>query len=439
MSFLRDLVPPPGLVRLLAVSNLAKTTAHGIIMTISVLYFTRLVGIAPAKVGLALTVGAGAGMLSSVPAGRLADVRGARGVTVALLGLLGLLTWGYTLVNGFVGLLVAAAAVLAAESAANAARGGLVAALLAPEQRVKAWAYMRSMANIGVSLGAVIGGSALLLDSRPAYLSLLALAGALFMLSGLAFLRVPAVPAAPARDSGDGPTWVVLRDAPYAAVSLVNSVLVMSDAILIVALPIWISRRTAAPPAFFTVLLLINTATVILFQVRASRGAETIGGGVRIWRRAALVFAACCVIFAVSAGRGVWLAGAILVAGTLAHVLGEMWYSAGAWSLSYGLARDGAQGQYQGLFETSTQLGSMVAPLAITGALAGLGYGGWLVFAVVFLAAGFAGQPAVRWAQRTRPAPAQAAPDAVPAPDPVAPVLDHPVAVPAEPLAATDT
>lgn len=418
MPFLRDVVrdviPPAGLVRLLAVSNLAKTTAHGIIMTISVLYFTRIIGIAPERVGLALTVGAGVGMLSSVPAGRLADVRGPRGVTVTLLLVLGVLTWGYALVTGFVGLLVAAAAVLAVESGSNAARGGLLAGLLAPEERVRAWAYMRSMANVGVSLGAVIGGSALLLDTRAAYVSLLVAAGALFMLSGLAFLRVPSVPGQPAGSAqDDGPKWVVLRDLPYAAVALVNSVLVMSDAILIVAMPIWISQHTSAPPFFFTVLLLVNTATVILFQVRASRGAENVDGGVRIWRRAALAFAACCVIFALAKGQGVWLAAVILVAGALAHVLGEMWHSAGAWSLSYGLARDGAQGQYQGLFETSTQLGSMVAPLAITSALAGLGYGGWLLFAVVFLVAGYLASPVTRWAQRTRPVPAAADPAAI--------------------------
>jgi hypothetical protein len=196
---------------------------------------------------------------------------------------------------------------------------------------------------------------------------------------------------------------MVLRDRPYAAVSLVNSVLVMSDAVLIVGMPIWISQHTSAPPFFFTVLLLVNTATVILFQVRASKGAEDVDGGVRAWRKAGLALAACCVIFAVAKGQSVWLACVILLAGTLAHVLGEMLHSAGAWSLSYGLAHDDAQGQYQGLFETSTQLGAMVAPLAITGALAALGQLGWAVFAAVFLVAGYAALPLTRWAQRTRP------------------------------------
>jgi MFS family permease len=401
MSFLRDVIPPPGIVRLLAFSNLAKTMAHGIIMTISVLYFTRLVGIAPEQVGLALTVGAGVGALSSVPAGRLADVRGPRLVTIALLLLLGVATCGYALVNSFAGLMLATAAVLAVESGANAARGALLAALLPAGERVRAWAYMRSMANIGVSVGAVVGGVALLMDSRVGYAAMMLVAGGLFVTSGLAFLSVPSVPAVPA--ATDGPKWMVLRDLPYASVSLVNTLLVMSDAILIVAVPVWISQHTTAPPVFFTILLLVNTATVILFQVRASRGAEEVDGGVRAWRRAGLALALCCVVFALAKGQPVWLACGILLIATLAHVLGEMLHSAGAWSLSYGLAHDGAQGQYQGLFETSTQLGSMVAPLAITGALAALGQLGWVVFAGLFLAAAAVALPLTRWAQRTRP------------------------------------
>lgn len=400
MSFLKDVIPPAGIVRLLAVSNLAKTTAHGILMTIIVLYFTRVVGIAPERVGLALTLGAAVGMLSSVPAGRLADVRGPRPVTITLLVLLGVAACGYTLVTGFAGLVVATAVVLGTESAAHAARGALLAGLLPAKERSRALAHMRSMANIGVALGAVAGGAGLLFDSRPGYLALIITAGVLYGASGLAFLRVPSVAAVPT--PRHGPRWTVLRDRPYAAVALVNSVLVMSDAILVVAMPVWISLHTTAPPSFLTVMLLVNTATVVLFQVRVSKGSEDIDGGMRAWRRAGLALAACCAIFAVSTGQPTWVACVILLLGTIVHVIGEMLLSAGSWSLSYGLAPDGSQGQYQGLFGMSTQLGSMIAPFAVTAALTALGGVSLLVWAGVFLVAGQLATPLVRWAQRTR-------------------------------------
>lgn len=400
MSFLGDIIPPAGIVRLLAVSNLAKTTAHGVLMSISVLYFVRVVAIPAEQVGLALTLGAAIGMLSSIPAGRIADVRGPRPVTVALMVALGVAACGYALVDGFVGLVVATAVVLGFESAAHTARGSLLGGLLPANERARALAFMRSTANVGVSLGAVAGGLGLLLDTRAGYVGLIIAAGVLFAVSGVAFLRVPPVPAAP--KAKEGPKLPVLRDRAYAAVALVNTVLVMSDALLIVAMPIWISQHTSAPPAFFTVMLLVNTAAVILLQVRVSKGSEDVPGGTRAWWRSGIALAACCALFALSAGQPIWLACVLLLAGTLVHVLGEMLHSAGAWSLSYGLALEHAHGQYQGLFEMSTKLGTTVAPLAITLVLAGLGGLGWVVCAAVFLVAGGQSIPLVRWAERTR-------------------------------------
>jgi len=149
-------------------------------------------------------------------------------------------------------------------------------------------------------------------------------------------------------------------------------------------------------------MLLVNTAAVILLQVRVSKGTEDVPGGTRAWWRSGVALAACCALFAVSADQPIWLACVLLLAGTLVHVIGEMLHSAGAWSLSYGLAPEHAHGQYQGLFEMSTKLGTTVAPLAITLVLAGLGGVGWVVCAAVFLIAGYQSIPLVRWAERTR-------------------------------------
>jgi MFS family permease len=398
------LIPPAGIVRLLALSNLAKTSARGVIISISVLYFTRVVGIAPEMVGIALTVGALVGMLSSVPAGRLADVRGPRPVTVAMLMLLAIAACGYALVTNFVTLALTTTFVIGLESAANAARGALLAGLLAPAERSGALAHMRSTANIGVAAGAAAGGAGLLINSRAGYIALLLTAGVLYAVSGLAFLRVQSVPAV--SEAKGASRWEVLRDRPFAAVSLVNSVLAMNDALLVVGLPVWISRHTAAPPSFFTVLLLVNTTAVVLLQVRLSKGSEDIPGGARAWRRAGWALAASCAVYALAAGQSAWLACVILLAGTLVHVVGEMLYGAGTWSLSYGLAHDVAQGRYQGLFGMSTQLGTTVAPFAVTALLSAFNAIGLLVWCAVFLIAGHLARPLTRWAERTRSDPA---------------------------------
>lgn len=400
MSFLNELVPPAGIVRTLSLSNLAKTVGHGIIMSVIVLYFTRKVGLSPDEVGVALSGGAAIGMLGSVPVGHLADVLGPRNVTVALLCLLGVFAGAYAFVHSFAWLLVVISLALMAESSTDASRGALVAGLIPPGERVRAFSYMRSIANVGVALGAMAGGVALYLDSTPVYLGVLMGGGVCFILSGIAYLAVPSVPAT-AKERG-GPRWVALRDRPYVAMALLNAVLVMHITILTVALPVWISTRTAAPPWMYSAVLVLNTAVVVVMQVRVSKGSESPDGGARAMRRSGLLLALCCLLFATAQGRPEQIAVIVLLAGASVHVFGEMLQGAGQWSVSFGLAPDDAQGQYQGLFAMSVQLGTVATPALATVLLTSLGWAGWLILAVPLALAGIAFPDVVRSAERTR-------------------------------------
>ncbi|MFF6773457.1 MFS transporter [Streptomyces sp. NPDC012637] len=412
MAILDDIIPPPGIVRTLCLSNFAKTAGHGVLMAVSVLFFTRTVGIPAEQVGLALSIGAAMAMAASIPAGRLADVMGPRNTTVGFLLLLGVFVGAYAFVESFAALVVVTSLALMAESSTDAARGALIAGLIPQEDRVRAWSYMRAVSNLGVTLGAAAGAVALWFDSRPAYVGLLIAGGAMFLIAGAAYMTVPSVE--PAAKENSGPKWVVLRDLPYAAVALLNSVLVMNVAILTVALPIWITGHTDAPKWLYSVILILNTIMVVLFQVRAGKGSEDVRGGARTLRRCGVFLALCCGLFALAADRPVWVAVAALLAGAVVHVIGEMLYSAGSWSLAFGLAPDHAQGQYQGMFGMSTQLGSMVTPALATLLIVRLGWPAWVVFAALLLAAGLAAPAVASWAERTRkPAPETGAEAAV--------------------------
>lgn len=403
MTVLRELVPPAGAVRVLALSNLAKGIGNGILMTLLVLYASGPLGIPATRVGLALTIGAVAGMAVSVPAGQVADRFGARRTAVGSLLLLGICATGYSLVDTFWELAFVAALVLASDSAAGAARGALVAALVPRAERTRALSYMRSMGNIGIGIGALIGGLALRLDNPAAYRALLTLAGIVFAAAGLAFLTVPTVGArhAPAINHG----WAVLRDRPYAAVAALNAVLAMNGGILVVALPVWIATHTSAPHSLYAALLLVNTVVVVMLQVWASRGVNDVTGGAATLRRAGIALGACCVLFAVVPRNAAIVDAVLLIAGTLVHVLGEMWYSVGSWALAFGLAPDHAQGQYQGFFGMSTQLSTAVTPLAVATLIVGLGVTGWLILALLMCTAGAACPTVARWAERSRSTP----------------------------------
>lgn len=400
MPILSHLIPQPGPIRVLVAANVGRSIGNGILVSVVILYFTRAVGISPQQLGVGLAIAAALNMLVSVPAGHVSDVIGPRTSAIIFVILQGVLIIGYVLVGGLIGFVIAASLVNMAEAAADSARGALIAGVIPAGARVRARAYLRSINNIGISAGASLGGIALAYDSWPAYATLLVACGLLFVGSGLCYLALPPVP--PVEKPSGGPRWVVLRDKPFAAFGLINSVLVMNTGILIIALPIWIAQRTTAPTVAYSGILLFNTIMVVLFQVWASRGAEDVAGGARALRRCGVLLAGCCGLFALAAGQPLWLAIVFLAAGATAHVFGELLYSAGAWALVYELAPEHAHGQYQGLFGMTTHFGSVITPIATTTLIIGIGRAGWLVFAVVLLMAGMASPTVGRWALRTR-------------------------------------
>jgi MFS family permease len=408
---LAALLPTDPAQRTWAWATLANTAGNGMFYTVSAIYFTASVGLSPAQVGIGLTVAGLCGLLAGVPAGHLGDVRGPRNILVGLALVEGAGVAAYTLVDGFAGFLVLACLVTTVDRAGNAVRSGMIAALGAPAERVRLRAYLRAVTNVGITLGAPIGGLALAVDTYPAYVTVILLDAATFVLAGLLILRVPAVPPNP--HTGDGPRLAVLRDRPFVLVAAVHSVLALHFALIEVAVPLWVTRHTEAPTWVVAVLLVVNTVTVVLLQVRATRGVATAAQGARALRRAGVVLAAACVVFAVSGSVPAGAAVVLLVAGALVHVVGELLQSAGGWAVSFGLAPEDRQGQYQGLFSTGFAASSMLAPAVLTGLCVTWGWPGWLVVGGLFAAAGAACVPVVRRAEY-RALPADPAPDADP-------------------------
>ena len=66
-----------------------------------------------------------------------------------------------------------------------------------------------------------------------------------------------------------------------------------------VALHLWIAHRTDTPAWTVGALMILNTVLVVLLQVRASRGSETVPGAAAAIRRSGCLLVAC-LLFAVS-------------------------------------------------------------------------------------------------------------------------------------------
>ncbi|MFD4525090.1 MFS transporter [Streptomyces sp. NPDC058470] len=394
-----SLVPPAGPQRVLALAQLANSVGDGAYYVTSALYFTHVVGLAPARVGLGLTVAWAVGSLVGVPLGRLADRHGPRGTAVLLALATAAAVASFLVVRGFLPFVLAACAYASAQSGLAAARQALLAGLIPAGQRTGLLAHLQSTLNAGLAVGAGLGGLALHAGTRTAYLGVFALDAVTFLLCATLLLRLPTVSSSVAvhRSQGLG----VLRDRPYVLVTFLNTVLLLRMPLLSLGIPLWITERTEAPAWLVSALFVLNTAAVMVFQVRMARGVTGLASATRAIRRSGLVMLASCAVFALSSGVSAWVAVSALVAGAVLQVLAEMQQSAGSWQLAFDLAPADRMGEYQGFFGTGVTVARTMGPLVLTALLVGWGTPGWLLLGGVMLAASYAMGPATRWASAT--------------------------------------
>jgi MFS family permease len=386
--------------RTLTLAQLVNSLGDGGFYVTSALFFTRVVDLSAAQVGLGLTVGWGVGLLLGAPLGHLADRRGLRGTAVILALTTALALSAFLAVRAFPAFLVALCLYTSSQSGLSGVRQALLVRFVEPAYRVHVRARLQSVLNAGLGLGATFGGLALYLDWPMAYLAVFALDAVAFLAAAVLLGRLPAVPVAPA-GAADEPRLAVLRDQPYTAVTALNAVMLLYMPLLSVVLPLWVAQRTTAPRWMIAALFVLNTLGVVAFQVRIARRVSDLDSAARAVRRAGAVLLAACAVFAVSATTAAPAASVVaLVVGICLQVVGEMLLASGSWEISFGLADADRPGQYQGVFGMGVPVARMIGPLTLTTLIVTWSAAGWFVLGGLFLLAGLVTTPAVRWGQR---------------------------------------
>ncbi|WP_174535390.1 MFS transporter [Micromonospora chalcea] len=396
----RHVVPPAGLTRALAVQAMVFAVGHGIFLAGSTVFFTRALGLSPAQVGLGLSLAAGASLLGTVPLGGLTDRYGPQRVWVVCLLLDAGLFAAYPFAGGFGGFLAGVIALAVTGAATGVARQVYSINVLRPEERVTAMAYQRSSKNVGFAMGALISGLVLAVDTIWAYRGMVWFIAVVLLVTAVFVHRLPRLPEV-TRPAEPTSRLAVLRDRPFMTVALLSGLLGAHQTLYVTVLPLWILTRTDAPKTIIAALVLLNTVLIVLFQVRASRGADTAPGAARASRRGAVLIAAFCVVLPVSGATRGTLTVVVLVAAATVLILAEMIESAGTWGLTATLPPAAHRGAYVGAFGLGSQVQLLIAPAGLTALGVSTGGWGWYPAAAVFTLVGLAIVPAVARAQRT--------------------------------------
>jgi MFS family permease len=381
-----SLVPDSRAGRRLALAALVSSFGTGMFLTGSAVYFTRVIGLSPAQVGIGLSAAGLAGLLGSVPIGILADRAGPGRVYVALQWVRALGYVGYLLVSAFPGFVAVAALIEVCDAASPAIGQAVVSLAVGDEERVATLAKMRAVRNLGFGLGAAAAVGVLASESRPAFLAMIllnaaAIAGAALLMYRVGIARLRAA-------AGVTRRFRLAPNTRYLATALLNGVLSVHMTLLFVGLPLWITGHTHVPIALIGVLVVVNTVLAVALQARFAAPAQRLSGAVTCMVRSGFAIAGFSgVAYLMGRVQEVVLAGALALLGVVLLTCGELWQSAGGWAISYELAPEARQSQYLATFQLGTALQVMIAPAAVVG-LVFRPWFGWFGLALVTALAG---------------------------------------------------
>lgn len=178
-------------IRKVSAASLIDRFGNGLLMSVLVIYFSFVEGLGPSKTALALSIGAAAGLIMTIPAGHVVDRVGQRAVVVFSMTTNGIATLSLIFVHSFSWLALA----FAADSVSNVfSRNGqltLIARVGTPENSARNRAYTRSINNLGIGLGSLGAGIALSINSGEAYRIVIVLNALSFFIGALIYRTVP--------------------------------------------------------------------------------------------------------------------------------------------------------------------------------------------------------------------------------------------------------
>jgi MFS family permease len=385
------------ILRILGVSTLIGTLGRGVFLTVTVLYFSFVVGLSAAEISIVVGASSATGIVTSLIGGQLSDRFSARRVLLIALLIESAALIAYSFVTTFALAVVVACVAFGSETGAHSARSAIIARGFVGPGRVTARAVLRTITNVGIAIGSAAGGLALLIGTAEAYRFILVGAGVVYLGASLLTLRLPPSVDAP-RPDDEAPIVQAVeaaapsrwahspwRDPRYLALGALSGVFAMQFGLLEVGVPLWVAHDTEAPKVIVSALLILNTVIVIAFQVPLSRGTHDLRVAGRVIGIAGVLMAGACFIYAAAAGLPpVWAVVILLTAGA-AHAFAEVLSQAGVWGLSFELADPVKAGAYQGILGTFYSVGATFAPLVVTATALDLGLPGWGILAAVFL------------------------------------------------------
>jgi MFS family permease len=331
----------------------------GAVMPFEVIYLHEGRGFSLGLAGLVVGVVTGLAVVAAPVAGWAIDHAGAR-ITAACSGA--------ALAAGYLGLALAhtPAQAFAAAAAAGLGNGGLlpsqsalIVSLSRPELRHRATAVSRVVANLGVALGAGLGGlvAARGLNGLVALLVINAVTYVLYVAILVATVREDVRP-----EPLPGGYRTVLRDRPFVRLAITNvAMIAVGWGVFTWIVPAYARQEVAAGAQLIGALIFVNASTVVIAQLPIAKLAEGRRRAVTMAIAGLAFVVASLLVVAAGSLPAPWSNVALLAAPVLVGV-GECFHTTVLMPLVADLAPPPLRGRYMAATGLSWWLGLALAP-----------------------------------------------------------------------------
>jgi len=411
-TFIGRLVPPTPLSRRLALQSLLFSTGAGTFNTGSAVFFTQVVGLSAAKVGLGMTIAGVVSFFVAYPAGKMVDRIGTKRMWAlgTILGAAGFAAWPF--IHGFTAYVLVSVLFEVVNNIGFAGYNAYVLSVLPEKERVETQAHLYSALNLGFTLGAIIGGIALAFDSLTLIRWLPLLTTVIGVVNAYRITRLPqprrevdspateAVEALSPAAAGTPAVPGAMRNTGWLATSFFTGILWTNQVLLNVVIPLWLVQRTHAPHWILAWLFGTNTVLCIFLPQFTSKGVDTITDALRRARWATGFFVLSCLITMLTHSVAAFWAALLVWLGHVTVTGAELAIGSGTWAFQAKLMDPSRRGEYGGAQEVFRTLGQWWAPAAYTWLVMSHGDLGWMVIAVIVVLAAIGLHPSARAAER---------------------------------------
>ena len=354
----------PRPVQTLQLGGLCNAFGNGVVLPFTLIYLHNVRGISLTAAGLVLATNAVVALVSGPFSGPLVDRLGGRRVLALALLLLAAGFASYAFVHHPWQAFAAATVTGVGNGFFWPAQSTLLAGLTPRDRRHVAFAMQRVVMNLGVGLGALVGGLIASAEHPWTFTVLFGIDAASFLAYlFVLYAFVPECDLGPSRDGEAAGTYRdVLRNRPFMLVISLNSLFILAGFAGFELLPVYAKNEAGVSETAIGLVFLVNTLVIVATQLPISRASEG-RRRMKLLGLLGLTWAASWLLVPIA---GIWLSGvtaAVLIAAAMGlFAIGECLHGAVQAPLVTDLAEPRLYGRYMALSALSWSVGFALGP-----------------------------------------------------------------------------